>query len=119
MHVHVENVRPDRVYKTGVIAAYPINEGPGRIASRVLANFTRFIRGQGPQVQSEMEPGEIARAAVRIASAKRQGKTFSGVVDPRLMAAADLINAGVPFTITVNGKSLIVRGRSAQYRPGR
>jgi hypothetical protein len=116
MHVHYENVRPDRVYKTSVIAPYPVNAGPARIAQGILRNFTRFIRGEGPQVQSQMEPEEVARAAVRIATAKRAGKTFSGVLDPRLMAAADLINAGVPFTITVNGRSIIVRGQSAQVR---
>lgn len=112
MHVHVEDVRPDRVTKTGVIAPYPIEAGPANIAQRVIRNFTRFIRGEGPQVQSDMEPEEVARAAVRIATAKRQGKTFSGVVDSRLMAAADLINAGVPFTITCNGRSVFVRRQS-------
>lgn len=109
MHVHYEDVRPDRVTKTGVISPYPVNAGPAKVASGILRNFTRFIRGEGPQVQSEMEPEEVARAAVRIATAKRQGKTFSGVLDERLMAAADLINAGVPFRITCNGRSVLVR----------
>lgn len=112
MHVDIEDIRPDRVTKTGVIQPYPVELGPARIAQAVVRNFTRFIRGEGPQVQSEMEPEEVARAAVRIATAKRQGKTFSGVLDPRLMAAADLINAGVPFRITCNGRSVVVRRAS-------
>lgn len=111
-HVHVEDIRPDRVYATGVIQPYPVGMDPAEIARKTIDGFVRFIRPAGPAVQAEMQPEEVAAAAKRLADALRQGKVTRGYVDDRLRRAAQYIIEGRTFQIRAAGRMVLVRPSS-------
>lgn len=111
-HVHASSIRPDRVYKTGVIAPYAVGYGPGNIARNVLSNFIRSVRPIGPTLRGEMQPEEIASRAKRVADAMARGIKPPKATDPRLMQAARMILQGRSFRIHSAGRSALVRATS-------
>lgn len=122
-HIHIADVRPDGVYRTGVIQPYPIQEGPDVVAAKTIESFN-IVRPGGPYVAQgtgfgqsasgyEMAPEEIAMAANRLAAAMAQGYMPQGLIDEKLVYAAKLIMSGQPFVVRSAGRAAVVRAADA------
>jgi len=124
MHLHVGLVRPDAIIRTGVIQPFPIESGPGDVAAATIESFeamtpgmaksTGFAgRGFAGRDGNDLLPEEVAMMANRLATAMAQGYHTSGVIDRRLVEAANMIRAGQPFVIRSAGRAAIVRPADA------
>lgn len=121
-HIHIADVRPDGVYRTGVIQPFPIDEGPAQVASKTIQSFN-LVRPGGPHVANagfgsastrwEMAPEEVAMAANRLAAAMSQGIMPQGLIDQNILHAARLIMAGRSFVIRSAGRAAVVRAANA------
>src|SRR5689334_7938865 len=107
-HVHFANIRPDAVYKTSVVAPYPIQSGPLNIARKGIVAFTKWIRPRGIEVKSEMTPEEVGIRAKRLADAMSAGIEPPVGTDMRLIEAARFIMEGKPFVIRSAGRAAMV-----------
>lgn len=104
-HVHVMDIRPDVIIKTGVIQPYAIREIPPMAVARASVQaFENTARSPGPQVRPEMQPEEFAARAKRVAVAMAQGKRVGKGADPKLIHAARMIMEGKPFAIKSAGR---------------
>ena len=110
-HVHAQSLRPDRVIKTGVIEPYPIQQwDPMQIAQQILAPFiTDNSAAQGPGVSSDPSPEEIVDQARNYATAVRQGLRLPNWLSRQALAAINALLKGVAFTVTAQGRTLLVK----------
>lgn len=122
-HVHMMDIRPDVITRTGVIQPYAIREVPPMaVARRSVEAFESSARPAGPRVSSEIQPEEFAARAKRVAVAMAAGKRMPVGSDPKLMAAAKLLMEGKPFTVKSAGRAAYVEaspdglGRSPFHR---
>lgn len=116
-HIHIGTIRPDGVYRTGVIQPFPIDAGPAEVAAKTIQSFN-IVRSGAPAItggfgDAEMAPEEIAMAANRLAAAMAQGYMPEGVIDEKLVYAAKLIMSGTPFVVRSAGRAAVVRAANA------
>lgn len=111
-HVHVMDIRPDVITRTGVIQPYALREiPPQKVAYHSVQAFETTARPPGPQVRAEMQPEEFAARAKRVAAAMSAGKRMPRGSDPKLIHAARLIVEGKPFAIKSAGRAAKVEAR--------
>lgn len=112
--MHVMDIRPDVITRTGVIQPYSIAEIPPiAVARHSVAAFETVARGPGPQVRPEMQPEEFAALAKVVAQAMAAGKRVKGT-SPRLIQAARMMMEGRPFSIKSAGRIARVAASPAQ-----
>jgi hypothetical protein len=113
-HMHVDEIRPDRITSTSVVAPYSVNWGPGNVAQMTARRFIRSVRAIGPALAGVpvsavgAQPEEIAMRAQRIATALAEGMRVPPGTDPRVLRAAQLILKGEPFVIKSAGRAVRV-----------
>lgn len=122
-HVHMMDIRPDVIIKTGVIQPFAIREiPPAAVARAAIRAFSAVPRAPGPSVRAEMQPEEFAARAKRVAVAMASGKRVGKGADPKLVKAARMIMEGKPFVIKSAGRvarvaaspaGRVARGRGA------
>lgn len=114
-HVHVMDIRPDVITRTGVIQPYPARDiSPMAVARHTVASFENTARPRGPVVRSnEIAPEEFAARAKRVADATAAGARLPKGTDPKLVQAARYIRQGLPFAIRSAGRTARVAASPA------
>lgn len=125
-HFHVTgSVRPDAIVRSGTIMPFPMSAGPDAVAAATIQSFYRGIipdspvpsgfagRGFADGGSIDPQPEEVAMMANRLATAMSQGLRTEGVVDARLIQAAQMIMNGQPFIIRSAGRAALVRAAAA------
>ncbi len=113
-HVHADMLRPDRIIRTGVIEPYPLTEwNPLEIARKVLEPFAQMGPG-GAGVPADPSPEEIVEQARNYAAVARQGVKMPPWLSRQAMAAIAALLKGVPFVVTAQGRSLLVKPTNDQ-----
>jgi hypothetical protein len=110
-HVHVMDIRPDVITRTGVVQPYAIREiPPEAVARNSIAAFSTTARPAAPSVSQEIEPEEFAALAKRVAVAQAAGVRMPGATNPKLLKAAKMIRQGKPFVVKSAGREAFVKG---------
>lgn len=105
-HIHVMDIRPDVITRTGVVQPYAIrNVNPVAVARHSVQAFETTSRPAGPQVKSELQPEEFVARAKRVAAAVAAGKRMPRGTDPKLLQAAKAIVKGKPFVVRASGRA--------------
>lgn len=116
-HIHVDNVRPDVITRSGSIMPFPMQDGPDAVAEATIRSFYQTVMPDAPRPSGysgyEPQPEEVAMMANRLATAMGQGLMPEGVVDQKLIAAARMIMSGQPFIIRSAGRAALVRAANA------
>ncbi len=110
-HIHADSLRPDRIIKTGVIEPYPLQQfNPLEVARRILLPFASMDPSTvGPQVPTDPTPESVVEIANTYANAMRQGIRPPNWLPRPVMQAITALVRGVPFTVTSQGRTLLVK----------
>jgi hypothetical protein len=107
--VNVQNIRPDRVYATGVIAPYPLRQdSPIEIAMDVLWPFIHVVRPTEPTAGYSPSPMTVAKDANDLARAIQQGIRPAPGTDNDLLCMAMKLLKGESFAICSGGRTVVV-----------
>lgn len=113
--MHVMDIRPDVITRTGVIQPYSVREiPPMAVARNSVAAFETTGRRAGPAVRyDDIGPEEFAARAKRVANATAAGARMPKGTDPKLIQAARYIREGKPFAIKSAGRTARVEASPA------